>query len=60
LFKFQLLCIVDEVVQISTIGRIGVEPLFVTLGAGVDELATQRTVIDGFRFGLAKRSIQIG
>jgi 4,5-DOPA dioxygenase extradiol len=35
-------------------------PLFVTLGAGIDELTTQRTVIDGFWFGLAKRSIQIG
>jgi len=35
-------------------------PLFVTLGAGEDELSTQRTVIDGFWLGLAKRSIQIG
>jgi 4,5-DOPA dioxygenase extradiol len=34
-------------------------PLFVTLGAGLDLLADQRTVIDGFWFGLAKRSIQI-
>ncbi|MFB6888256.1 dioxygenase [Kitasatospora sp. NPDC056327] len=35
-------------------------PLFVTLGAGADELDGQRTVIDGFWMGLAKRSIQIG
>ncbi|MFC4945216.1 dioxygenase [Pseudonocardia sp. GCM10023141] len=35
-------------------------PLFVTLGAGADELDTQRTVIDGFWHGLAKRSVQIG
>lgn len=35
-------------------------PLFVTLGAGVDEVDTQRTVIDGFWHGLAKRSVQIG
>ncbi|AXI76979.1 dioxygenase family protein [Peterkaempfera bronchialis] len=35
-------------------------PLFVTLGAGADELASQRAVIDGFWMGLAKRSIQIG
>lgn len=35
-------------------------PLFVTLGAGADDLDTQRTVIDGFWAGLAKRSIQIG
>jgi 4,5-DOPA dioxygenase extradiol len=35
-------------------------PLFVTLGAAEDELATQRTVIDGFWYGLAKRSIQVG
>jgi len=35
-------------------------PLFVTLGAGEDDLSTQRTVIDGFWLGLAKRSIQIG
>ncbi len=34
-------------------------PLFVTLGAGLDQLAEQRSVIDGFWFGLAKRSIQI-
>ncbi|MFD5317212.1 dioxygenase [Streptomyces sp. NPDC127098] len=35
-------------------------PLFVTLGAGEADLATQRTVIDGFWGGLAKRSIQLG
>ncbi|MDC0770761.1 dioxygenase family protein [Streptomyces sp. HD] len=35
-------------------------PLFVTLGAGHEELAAQRTVIDGFWVGMAKRSIQIG
>lgn len=35
-------------------------PLFVTLGAGQDELAGQRSVIDGFWLGLAKRSIQLG
>ncbi|MDH6580440.1 class III extradiol ring-cleavage dioxygenase [Kitasatospora sp. MAP5-34] len=35
-------------------------PLFVTLGAATDDLDTQRTIIDGFWAGLAKRSIQIG
>ena len=35
-------------------------PLFVTLGAGADELDSQRTVIDGFWLGLAKRSVQLG
>jgi 4,5-DOPA dioxygenase extradiol len=35
-------------------------PLFVTLGAAEDDLASQRTVIDGFWLGLAKRSIQLG
>ncbi|WP_239167005.1 dioxygenase family protein [Catellatospora coxensis] len=35
-------------------------PLFVTLGAGEDDLASQRTVIDGFWMGLAKRSVQLG
>jgi 4,5-DOPA dioxygenase extradiol len=35
-------------------------PLFVTLGAAGEELDTQRSVIDGFWMGLAKRSIQIG
>ncbi|MDN3294522.1 class III extradiol ring-cleavage dioxygenase [Streptomyces ficellus] len=35
-------------------------PLFVTLGAGHDELTAQHTVIDGFWVGLSKRSLQIG
>jgi len=35
-------------------------PLFVTLGAALDELETQRSVIDGFWFGMAKRSVQLG
>ena len=35
-------------------------PLFVTLGAGEAELGTQRSVIDGFWLGMAKRSIQLG
>jgi 4,5-DOPA dioxygenase extradiol len=35
-------------------------PLFVTLGAAVAELDTQRSVIDGFWLGMAKRSVQIG
>ncbi|MFG3260373.1 dioxygenase [Streptomyces sp. NPDC048172] len=35
-------------------------PLFVTLGAGETDLSTQRTVIDGFWHGLAKRSVQLG
>jgi 4,5-DOPA dioxygenase extradiol len=35
-------------------------PLFVTLGAAEDELATQRTVIDGFWLGMARRSVQLG
>lgn len=35
-------------------------PLFVTLGAAYGELAAQRTVIDGFWNGLAKRSVQVG
>ena len=30
------------------------------LGAGADDLESQRTVIDGFWMGLAKRSIQLG
>lgn len=33
-------------------------PLFVTLGAAGGDLANTRTVIDGFWFGMAKRSIQ--
>ena len=35
-------------------------PLFVTLGAGEDDLPTQRSVIDGFWMGLSKRSLQLG
>jgi hypothetical protein len=35
-------------------------PLFVTLGAAHEELAAQRTVIDGFWHGMAKRSVRIG
>ncbi|MFJ2861982.1 dioxygenase [Kitasatospora sp. NPDC087314] len=35
-------------------------PLFVTLGAGEADLASQRSVINGFWMGLAKRSIQLG
>ena len=35
-------------------------PLFVTLGAAADELVTQRTVIDGFWHGMARRSVQFG
>lgn len=35
-------------------------PLFVTLGAGLDELDTQRSAIEGFWLGMAKRSVQIG
>lgn len=35
-------------------------PLFVTLGAGEDELSSERSVIDGYWLGMAKRSIQIG
>jgi 4,5-DOPA dioxygenase extradiol len=35
-------------------------PLFVALGAAADELDSQRSVIDGFWLGLAKRSIQLG
>ncbi|GAA2136388.1 class III extradiol ring-cleavage dioxygenase [Streptomyces synnematoformans] len=35
-------------------------PLFVTLGAAEDDLPTQRSVIDGFWMGLAKRSVQLG
>ncbi len=35
-------------------------PLFVTLGAAEADLATQRTVIEGFWGGLSKRSIQLG
>src|SRR5215469_3957869 len=35
-------------------------PLFVTLGAGDADLGAQRSVIDGFWMGMAKRSIQLG
>ena len=35
-------------------------PLFVTLGAGEADLGAQRSVIDGFWMGMAKRSIQVG
>ena len=34
-------------------------PLFVTLGAAAGDLSGARTVIDGFWFGLAKRSIEV-
>ena len=34
-------------------------PLFVTLGASDGDVASARTVIDGFWLGLAKRSIQV-
>ncbi|MDT0445718.1 dioxygenase family protein [Streptomyces johnsoniae] len=35
-------------------------PLFLALGAGEADLSRQRTVIDGFWAGLAKRSVQLG
>lgn len=35
-------------------------PLFVTLGAGETDLDRQRSVIDGFWVGMAKRSIHLG
>ena len=35
-------------------------PLFVTLGAGMDQGQKEQTVIDGFWYGLAKRSVQVG
>ncbi|WP_031514264.1 dioxygenase [Streptomyces sp. NRRL F-5123] len=35
-------------------------PLFVTLGAAESELGNQRSIIDGFWMGLAKRSVQFG
>jgi 4,5-DOPA dioxygenase extradiol len=35
-------------------------PLFVTLGAAESELGSQRSIIEGFWMGLAKRSIQLG
>ena len=34
-------------------------PLFVTLGAADGDLSAARTMIDGFWYGLAKRSIQV-
>jgi 4,5-DOPA dioxygenase extradiol len=34
-------------------------PLFVTLGAAAGDLSGARTVIDGFWYGLAKRSLQL-
>jgi 4,5-DOPA dioxygenase extradiol len=34
-------------------------PLFITLGAATDAAAPATTVIDGYFFGLAKRSIQV-
>jgi 4,5-DOPA dioxygenase extradiol len=33
-------------------------PLFVALGASLDSLDNHDTVIDGYWFGLSKRSIQ--
>jgi 4,5-DOPA dioxygenase extradiol len=35
-------------------------PLFVTLGASAGELDRQHTVIDGFWYGMARRSVQFG
>ncbi|MFF3565899.1 dioxygenase [Streptomyces sp. NPDC002574] len=35
-------------------------PLFVAMGAAEDDLGSQRSVIDGFWMGLAKRSVQFG
>ncbi|WP_406280671.1 dioxygenase [Embleya sp. NBC_00896] len=35
-------------------------PLFVSLGAGHEDLDNLRQVIDGFWFGLSKRSVQLG
>jgi len=35
-------------------------PLFVALGAAENDLGNQRSVIDGFWMGMAKRSIQLG
>ncbi|MDX3094562.1 class III extradiol ring-cleavage dioxygenase [Streptomyces sp. ME01-24h] len=35
-------------------------PLFVAMGAAEDDLGDQRSVIDGFWMGLAKRSVQFG
>lgn len=35
-------------------------PLFITLGTALDDPSDQRTVIEGFWHGLAKRSVQFG
>lgn len=35
-------------------------PLFVALGAGEEDLDALRTVIDGYWFGMARRSVQLG
>lgn len=35
-------------------------PLFVTMGAAEDDFGEQRSIIDGFWMGLAKRSVQFG
>lgn len=35
-------------------------PLFFSLGAGLDDIDSLRTVIDGYWFGMARRSVQIG
>ncbi|WP_435825059.1 dioxygenase family protein [Nocardia niwae] len=35
-------------------------PLFVALGAGEEDLGALRTVIDGYWFGMARRSVQLG
>ncbi|MFB7875645.1 dioxygenase [Nocardia sp. NPDC056064] len=35
-------------------------PIFFTLGAGLDDLDSLRTVVDGYWLGMARRSIQIG
>jgi 4,5-DOPA dioxygenase extradiol len=34
-------------------------PLFITLGAATDPSAPAETTIDGYFFGLAKRSFQV-
>ncbi|MGW4249524.1 dioxygenase family protein [Nocardia sp. NPDC004722] len=35
-------------------------PLFISLGAGQNDLDSLRTVIDGYWYGMARRSIQLG
>lgn len=35
-------------------------PLFVALGASIDSLTSERSVIDGYWYGLSKRSWQFG